>query len=296
MTVMLERIKEKKNPFKADNKHFHHKLLDLGFFHTEAVFLIYVLQALLVTFAYIFRYYSEWFLLSFYAVFSGTVLVIFFVAEKTEWRLNRRGYFDKVIKGKLRVIRDTNLHIRLAFQCIEYGLPLLLISASVLARRIPGYLQLTSIGFGLLIILARSFYPKWTVGILRIAVYMVIPFMVYFSEKEMAPWVPDNLRLCYHISFIAMIFLVIMTLRFTRRAKGFKSSPTDFLILFIALVGPNLPDAQIQSYHLGLMSAKIIILFFSYEVLFGELREKTDKLIAGTLVALLVIALKGTVF
>jgi UDP-GlcNAc:undecaprenyl-phosphate GlcNAc-1-phosphate transferase len=46
--VMLERIGAGKSPFKADKNHFHHKLIRIGLSHTEAVFIIYLLQALLV--------------------------------------------------------------------------------------------------------------------------------------------------------------------------------------------------------------------------------------------------------
>ena len=34
MTVMLERLAEKKSPFAPDKNHLHHKLIRLGFFHT----------------------------------------------------------------------------------------------------------------------------------------------------------------------------------------------------------------------------------------------------------------------
>lgn len=64
-----------------------------------------------------------------------------------------------------------------------------------------------------------------------------------------------------------------MTLKLTRRRKGFKATPMDFLILFIALVVPNLPGLGITGHHLGLMTAQIIIILFSYEVLIGELRN-----------------------
>ena len=128
---------------------------------------------------------------------------------------------------------------------------------------------------------------------MRVAVYLSIPFLVYFSEKDLSDWMPAEVKLIYHLAFIVLIFLVFITLRFTRRTKGFKSSPMDFLILFIALVVPNLPDAQIQSYHLGMIATKVIVLFFSYEVLIGELRGKLDRLVVGTVAALLIFILKG---
>ena len=101
------------------------------------------------------------------------------------------------------------------------------------------------------------------------------------------------MRLVYNLSFLLFIFVVIITLKFTRRTKGFKSSPMDFLILFVALIVPNLPDVHIKGYHAGMIATKIIVLFFSYDVLIGELRGKLGRLVIGTLAAMMVFTLKG---
>ena len=93
--------------------------------------------------------------------------------------------------------------------------------------------------------------------------------------------------------FLLLVVFVGFTLKFTRRRKGFKTSTLDFLILFIALVVPNLPDPRIQSYNMGLLAIKIVIFFFSYEVLIGELRNDNRWLIVTTSASLLVIAIRG---
>lgn len=69
----------------------------------------------------------------------------------------------------------------------------------------------------------------------------------------------------------------------------------DFLILFIALVVPNLPDEQIRSYHMGLVAAEIVMVFFSYEVLLGELRGELKKVSVVTMCALGLIVVRGVV-
>ena len=74
IVVMAQRISQGRSPFSADKNHFHHRLLGLGLFQTEAVFTIYVIQAFLIVFAYFFRFHSEWFILLSYALFS--VLVV----------------------------------------------------------------------------------------------------------------------------------------------------------------------------------------------------------------------------
>jgi len=96
--------------------------------------------------------------------------------------------------------------------------------------------------------------------------------------------------------FGALAFFMVMTLKFTRRQKGFKATPMDFLILVIALVVPNLPDPMIRGVQMGELAAKIIVLFFSFEVLLGELRGSMNRLTLGVLAGLALLALRGIVW
>jgi UDP-GlcNAc:undecaprenyl-phosphate GlcNAc-1-phosphate transferase len=143
-------------------------------------------------------------------------------------------------------------------------------------------------------ILVTWFFKKeWMGKGLRVTLYMLIPFLIYISQRNMVPWMNERSAQIYNLSFGILIIFVILTLKFTRRKKGFKTTPMDFLIIFIALVVPNLPDKQIQSYNMGLLAAKIIILFFSAEVLLGELRGKVDKLVYATISVLVLLSFRG---
>ena len=43
LSVMVQRMLEGRSPFKADKNHLHHKLMNLGFYHSESVVLVYTL-------------------------------------------------------------------------------------------------------------------------------------------------------------------------------------------------------------------------------------------------------------
>jgi UDP-GlcNAc:undecaprenyl-phosphate GlcNAc-1-phosphate transferase len=86
-----------------------------------------------------------------------------------------------------------------------------------------------------------------------------------------------------------------MTLRFTRRQRGFKVTPTDFLILFIALGVPYITGTYVKDTDLALMVDRIIVLFFSYEVLIGELRGEVNKLAIATGASLALVVIRGLV-
>ncbi len=134
--VMIERIKKGKSPFVADKNHLHHKLLNLGLYHTEAVFTLYVLQAALVTTAFLQRFYPESTALVVYLVFSVGMFVILGAAEKRGWRLERPGIIDRMIKDRLKIyIRERYVGIKLSQSVIEIGFPLLLIVNCALTGR-----------------------------------------------------------------------------------------------------------------------------------------------------------------
>jgi UDP-GlcNAc:undecaprenyl-phosphate GlcNAc-1-phosphate transferase len=120
----------------------------------------------------------------------------------------------------------------------------------------------------------------------------MIPFLVYLSEKDVAYLIDTTLVKAYALSFGVLTVCVLLTLKFTRR-KGFTPTPMDYLILFVALVVPYLPDGKIREWQMGLVAAKIVVLFFTYEVLKEELRLDTKKLGLAGIMALMVISLRG---
>ena len=69
----------------------------------------------------------------------------------------------------------------------------------------------------------------------------------------------------------------------------------DFLILFVALIVPHLPDERIRDWQMGFVAAKIIVLFFTYEILKGELRWNTKKLAFTGAIALMIISIRGLI-
>jgi UDP-GlcNAc:undecaprenyl-phosphate GlcNAc-1-phosphate transferase len=122
----------------------------------------------------------------------------------------------------------------------------------------------------------------------------MIPFLIYLSETDVHYIAQTFLHKAYSFSFGILIVFVLLTLKFTRRS-GFKTTPMDFLILFVALVVPNLPDEKIRDWQMGFVAAKIIVLFFTYEILKGESRLNTKKLSLTGAMALVIISIRGLV-
>ena len=293
LTVMVERITSGRMPFSPDKNHFHHKLMRLGLFHTEAVVTIYAITALLTASAYLLRYHSDWLLLSCYAAFCALVVLMFTAAERRRFRFPRTGFFDTGIKARLKIIKDKSLLIRACFLPLQFGMPLLLTAAVLVRGEVPGYLSAVAAGFAAAILIVRLMRKEWVNNVLRVAFYLIVPMVLSLGDVEPAGWVKPGMLVAYNYAFGALALFTVMTLKVTRRQKGFKATPMDFLILVIALVVPNLPDTFISGLRLGDIAVKTIVMFFSFEVLTGELRGELRKIAMGVLAALALLAVRG---
>jgi UDP-GlcNAc:undecaprenyl-phosphate GlcNAc-1-phosphate transferase len=295
ITVMTERIASGRMPFSPDKNHFHHKLMRLGLFHTEAVVTIYGITALLTAAAYLLRFHSDWLLVLIYAGFCALVVAAFAAVERRGFRFPRTGFFDIEIKGRLKIIKDKSLLIRACFLPLQYGLPLLF-TASVLVRgEVPGYLAAVAAGFAAVILIVRLMRKEWVNNVLRVAFYLMVPMVLSLGRIEPGGWATKAMLATYDYAFGALALFTVMTLKFTRRKKGFKATPMDFLILLIALVVPNLPDSFISGLHMSFIAVKLIVLYFGFEVLTGELRGELRKIALGLLAALVLLAVRGIV-
>lgn len=292
LTVMIIRIARGRSPFAADKNHFHHNLMGFGFLHPESVLIIYIFQTVLLLAAVSLRFYSDWLLLSGYLLFSTLVLTGFSFAAKTERKVKRFDFLDLKISGRLRLLKREGTIIKPSFRIFEFGIPLLLFITCLVAENPPTYISAVCALSAVIILLTWFFRRESLELCLRFVLYILVPFAVYLSDNMLSGMMAQPLTRFYNLSFGIFAVLIILISKFSRRQKGFHSSPMDFLIIILALVVPNMPDQKIQEYQLGLMAAKIILLYFSYEVLLAELRGKYNRVALATVASLLLLAVK----
>jgi UDP-GlcNAc:undecaprenyl-phosphate GlcNAc-1-phosphate transferase len=243
---------------------------------------------------FIFRRESAVFLLVLYILFCGGFLAVILIAESKKLRIIRFDFIDIIVKGHLRKLRDENVIIKISFKAVEIGFIFLLIFSCFLPLQIHVYFSLFSMAFLGIIVLVWQLRRTWSHHIVDVSVFLIIPFIVYFSEKDVSYLNNKTLALSYAASFGVLVLFVLLTLKFTKRKK-FKTTTMDFLILFICLIVPYLPDENIRNWQMGLVTAKIVVLFFTYEVLKAELRMEIKKLHLTCIIALLIISLRGFV-
>lgn len=295
LTVMVQRISQGRSPFSPDKNHFHHRLIHLGLSHSETVFVIYLVQALMILSAIFFRYQSDVLLIAGYSAFSMVVVGLFATLERRTLLLPRFPELENVVKGRLRKFREGNYIIRVSFGISKMAIPLLMLASCFMPARVPAYVSVTAVCSGLLLLAVFFVRKRYLGACLRPVLYLTIPLVLYCIDEGRVSWMNDQALFLYRLCFGAIALFLMLTVKFSKRSKGFKMSTMDFLIIFIAVTLPNLTGLVVQHFNPGLLAVEIIVFFFGYEVLINELREKFDALALTTFAAMAVLGVRGYV-
>jgi UDP-GlcNAc:undecaprenyl-phosphate GlcNAc-1-phosphate transferase len=294
LSVMTTRIIRGRSPFSPDKNHLHHNLLALGLRHPESVLFMYVVQTLLVVAAYHFRQSSDWLLLGGYLIFSVTLLVVMSRAQRTGWRVVRPSLVDTLIEDPFRRLRRQGV-------IMEYALPgflvlviALLVSAGLIPALIPQPVGLVALALAGLILAGSLIRKTPFVESVRLALYIIIPVAVYLGEIQSVSWMTGSLKQWYDALFYCTALLTVVISRLSRREGGFRSTPLDFLVILTVLVVPHVFTVDSGDRIMALVTAKIIILYFSLEVLLAELRGKYAAVCIATLLMLIIFGGRGS--
>lgn len=288
--VLVQRIVAGRPPFSADRGHMHHKFLDLGFGHYEAVFFLYLGQAVLVSFGYVFRYQSDALLTSAYVLFALIILGYGWLAPHVSWLRKPQRLPDESLVGRMLVwIRQSGLTSTGPLIISNALVSVLFLGVALTAQEIPQDISWVALGLLVLLLSPLLLRRSGTVSRLeQVAIYSTCTLVVYLLA-----WYPGALGGAAGYIDAALVVLALAMLvgiRFTRN-NSFQVTPMDFLVLFIALVVPNLPG--VGFHEVGHAAARLIVLFYAIEFVWGMLRQRRWVLRLATLGTLALLALRG---
>lgn len=292
-SVMVERILAGRSPFKADQNHFHHRLLKRGFSHSQAVLIIYVIQACYLSAAFIFRFYPDWVHLLIFTVISLIILSGMKLADLSHWQFESR-WVSKLFK-LLRYHKNNQSFVRLSFGVVRTGLPIILLFQCFIPVTIPSYLSMTAITLVGLRLGLMFFKSVNTNLLIRFSICLVFPLILYLCETTPAAWFDTRWFTINNLIFIVLMMVSISTIRLTRRKKGFKVTPMDILVFIVILIFPNLPTIHLQTNGASIAFAKALVVFWGLDVLMGELRGETKFLEVTSMITLGAIFVRGMI-
>ncbi len=272
--VMLQRLKEGRSPFVADKNHLHHKLLAMGLSHYEAVLMIYFVQAMLVTLAYLLRWQSELAILGTYCFVSA--LILFPFLRSRAWKIQS----NRLLKRADRFLTQTSTITSspwLTIQPIRFlgiAVPAFLIVSVFLPKRVPDDMAyVASILFAVLLF-GLWLSPRTSTLVVRGGLYVGSTFIMYLSEQ---PAASTDILSPIHVFFFGLALLVTLTIRFNSEHR-FQTTPLDYLMVLLAVMVPALPEMQIGDIHFSFLTAKLIVLFFSFELLLHVFAQQVTQL------------------
>ena len=274
--VAIQRLAEGRSPFIGDRKHLHHKLMTVGLSHSVAVTAIYAIQAGMVGLALLLRWQPDTLVLPFYLIVAGAVLALFIasayglIPTPAQWIVH--AWSDRWLPDVLSGPRLRHLPI----EFLAVVVPLFLIATVFFPGQVPLDVGYFSTALFAIVLIGLLFLPRLAQYFVRGGLYMGSTFLFYFSDASWMQAVP-LIRTTYLIVFGAIALMVMLSMRFDSQSR-FQTTPLDYLVVCLAMVFPFLPEVHANIAAFGLFAAKLMVLFFSFELLLHAFSDRVKQL------------------
>jgi UDP-GlcNAc:undecaprenyl-phosphate GlcNAc-1-phosphate transferase len=285
LTVMLTRIRAGRSPFAADRNHLHHRLLNLGFEHREAVLLIYLLQVALVLLAYFMRFELDSQIILTFGIFATGVLWLLHRATHSGWRLRNvaaPGGVRSYVDGIRSTTRIPTFALCVMIACLAVYVLTVVVSSGHVSMDLG---VLCSALLVALLLLSTWRAERSLLWFERGAAYMSVVLLVYLDQTT--PHKPPFLTTLSwtFIGITGAAALVRFMLSPTRR---FELTTLDLIVIFVALVLPNLPGSVSLPSDLPGGIAKAVILLYVVEMLLTvDLKRMMPRVFLGLTLAVI---------
>jgi UDP-GlcNAc:undecaprenyl-phosphate GlcNAc-1-phosphate transferase len=267
---MIQRLVERRSPFVADKNHVHHKLLGFGLLHREAVMVIYGLQALLVSLAYLLRWQTDIELLAIYAGFACAIFSVFVIRAERFFPSRRRTVLPVFPEAATSV--ESGWLSTLPIYTLACAVGIFFLGSVFLPSHVPIDVGNVALLMFLLLPIGIGVFPSAAPWLIRVGLYVGSTFVLYLSDQGMSG-TQGSLHTPLNVFFLCLALLIMVTIRFGSEHR-FQTTPLDYLIVFLALAIPFLPEIRVEEINISLLTAKLIVLFFAFELLLHTFAER----------------------
>jgi UDP-GlcNAc:undecaprenyl-phosphate/decaprenyl-phosphate GlcNAc-1-phosphate transferase len=286
--VMVYRYVQGRSPFIGDRSHVHYRLLAFGLTHGQAVTVIYAGHAMMVGCAYLLRWQTDTVLAVVYLVFAVGLFSIFVCAPRgigsDDLRSASVSLFERRRLSRQWEIGEVSLTL------LYLTVPLYLIGSIAAPREIPVDAGLIA-GALTLAVLISFFLPTVAPWVVRAALYIGSTCLMYYGDS-----LPRDLMIQVmtpvNLGIAVLAILVILAIRLAGEER-FQTTPLDYLIILLAGVMPFLPGMAVGEVAMGLLAAKLIVLFFAFELLLNMRSSAVTRLGMVALVMLAGVMLRA---
>ncbi|WP_161597763.1 glycosyltransferase family 4 protein [Fluviispira multicolorata] len=269
--VIILRLIERKNPLKADTRHFHHSLIKMGFTHSQSVIIVYFLMIFfgilgILPIAYP-QYNLNW------TPILGVLLSIFcivFSFKLTDGFITHLSSYKFLLVSESSVGPKITLILRYWEHLNRYTVYMILLATPFLAGIVPKTISLVAACMAMIMICtifikkSDSFFESFLIAIastvLLIANNSNVIWIEILGEKY-------NLQNAYNNLFIWLLFSTLLFFIFTFKRKYLIIAPTDFLLAILPLILLLLPAEYQAEYKLNIIALRSLVLFAALRTL-----------------------------
>lgn len=293
LSVLVQRIRGGANWFKASRNHLHHRLLDLGISHFQAVIVLYSIQATFVLAAILLRYNTDWNLTLTYLLLVASLLLGL-------RRLELRGWHAlHVSSARESRHRDSGIRegrqIAVAMAVIMVGTPGFMLFASAWSEHVPRDLGITASALAALLLLHMMLRLPARALVLRVTGYVAAIMSAYLLVGYPKPGTAGAI---VDWAVIGLMFSLVMAItvfaHFAARDR-FGTTPTDYLLLLVLVALLALAAIDIQARAAVEMFFLTVILLYGCEILITRDRRRTLAFASMTFAVLLVTGYRALV-
>jgi UDP-GlcNAc:undecaprenyl-phosphate/decaprenyl-phosphate GlcNAc-1-phosphate transferase len=290
LAVLAQRAYQKMNWFRATKNHIHHRLLELGFDHYEAVVAIYSIQMLFTVSAIFFRYEADSLIISLYLGVCSLVFVLLVAAKKAGWRAHRARTSTSLATLVQKLM--SNAAVRTApMRVLTAAVPAVIIFLGISITEVPRDLGLGAAVLSLVALLSLLFAGSNDSILFRTSAYISAAFVVYLEAQQPGISSP-GMGVAENTYFALLAITIGLAVRFAVGAD-FKTNPLDYLLIFIVVSVGIFSHDQAQHTDLGAMVAKLVILFYGCELIISHTKSRWNTLNLSTLGTMTVLSLRA---
>jgi UDP-GlcNAc:undecaprenyl-phosphate GlcNAc-1-phosphate transferase len=268
--VMVQRLIDGRSPFVADKNHVHHKLLVIGLSHSEAVMVIYAFQALLVSLAYLLCWQTDFEVLAIYTFLACAVFSLF--AMHGDRLFHRSRHQDSPAFPEAGARAESGWFSTLPNHTLAYAVTIFCLGSVFLPSHVPVDVGNVALFLSLLLPIGVWIFPSLATWFIRVGLYVGSTFVLYLSDQGMSV-TQGSLHTVLNVFFLCLAILIMLTMRFGLKQR-FQTTPLDYLIIFLAIAVPFLPEIRVEEINISLLAAKAIVMFFAFELLLHSFVER----------------------
>lgn len=279
-----------------DTSHLHHRLLALGFSHGMVVAALYVVSYCFVLGAIIFREAPDYLL--FYGLLTS-LAVGYATLRIVEWRQAEQGTL-RIFSVKLpylKIYHNPGLHHM--YIGLLRSAKYLLVAVFVLTMFIPPVIRGAIGSIALLLVLFL-----WLMFRLRddlnnrlplLAIYFNGAFVIYLMQNYTADvrLFGVSLLTVSDIVFGVLLLVALVLAAIRANLTVVISTPLEYLIIFLVISVPLLPEPFLMQHDLLMVAGKSVILFVALKLVLKPRARRNRKIILAAGTSLLVIALRN---